>query len=243
MKLVIINGSPRGIKSNSNVIANWVVDGVVKNKQVNPIFSAKENIQKDDGNSTETKESIQIDRFIAAKISSHRDAVDSIEDNSTVLVIFPLYVDAMPAITKLFFEELETLANKRENVKIYYIVHSGFDGANHCRAVEKYLVYLTDYLGFEYMGTAIKPGSEGIRLMPVENMLDIVSDFAKLSKDIANGSSFGIDTLKSLAKFELPSEEYKNRIEQSNGSNGYFSYLLKQNNAFDRSFDKPYQKK
>ena len=148
----------------------------------------------------------------------------------------------MPAITKLFFEELENIANKKESVKIYYIVHSGFEGAKHCRAVERYLIYLSDFLGFEYRGTIIKPGSEGIRLIPEEYQINIKNDFVELSKDIAKGSEFSVDTLKRLAGFEFPPEEYKKGIKQSKGNTGYFSDILKQNNVFDKCFDKPYKK-
>ena len=243
MKLVIINGSPRGKESNSNVITNWIATGIVKSTQVNKISAIKTDFQRGAKDSTKIIESMQLDKFYTANINTHREAVDSIEDNSTVVVVFPLYGDAMPAITKLFFEELEIIANKKENVKMYYIVHSGFKGANHCRAVERYLVYLTDYLGFKYMGTAIKPGSEGLRLTPVENLLDFTNDFYSLLKDIAKGSDFDVNTLKRLVGFEFPSEEYKIGIKQSNGNTGYFSRILKQNNAFTKCFDKPYQRK
>ena len=217
MKLVIINGSPRGKASNSDVILNWMITAIDK--------------------------SLKVDRFYTAKINTHRETVNSIDDNSNVLVVFPLYGDAMPGITKLFFEELEIIANKKENVKIYFIVHSGFVGAKHCRVIERYLVYLSDYLGFKYMGTAIKPGSEGIRLTPVEYIINIKNDFVELSKDITKGSEFSIDTLKRLAGFELPPEEYKTGIKQIKGYSGYFADTLKQNNVFDKCFDKPYQKK
>ncbi len=77
-------------------------------------------------------------------------------------IIFPLYADAMPGITKLFFEELNIIAKQKESVKAYFIVHSGFGGAKHSRAVERYLEYLSLHLGLKYMGTAIKPNSEGL---------------------------------------------------------------------------------
>ncbi|AIO19086.1 NADPH-dependent FMN reductase [Candidatus Izimaplasma bacterium HR1] len=216
MKLVIINGSPRGKASNSEVIANWIATALDK--------------------------SIEVDKYYTAKITTQREAVTAVDNNSTILVIFPLYVDAMPGVTKLFFEELELVANRKENVKMYFIVHSGFMGAKHSRAVEKYLTYLSEYLGFEYMGTAIKPSSEGIRLMPENTMLDIKNDFVELSKDISKGIEFNRNTLKSLAGFELPPEEFKTGIKESNGETGYFSYLLNQNNAFDKRYDKPYKR-
>lgn len=242
MKLVIINGSPRGKESNSNVIANWIAAGIVRSIQVKKINAPKYNTRINGEDSPMKNESLQIDKFYLSKINTQKEAVELIEDNSTVLVVFPLYADAMPAITKLFFEKLEVIANKKENIKIYFIVHSGFEGANHCRAIERYLIYLTDYLGFKYMGATIKPGSEGFRLTPEEYILETKDDFLKLAEDIAKGKTFGINTVKRLAGFEFPPEAYKQGIKDSKGNTGYFSTLLKQNNAFDKCFDKPYQR-
>ena len=217
MKLVIINGSPRGKSSNSDVITNWVT--------------------------TEMDKNIQIEQYYAVKIHTHKEAVDAIEDNTTVLVVFPLYVDAMPGITKLFFEKLESIAHTKQYINIYFIIHSGFEGAKHCRAVERYLVYLSEHLGFNYMGTTIKPGSEGFRLMPEEYTKDIRNDFVQLSKDITKGVPFNKDVLSNLAGFETLPDEYLKNIKASDGESDYFTYLLKQNNSLENSFDKPYQKR
>lgn len=217
MKLVIINGSPRGKGSNSNVITNWIVSGF--------------------DNLTDVK------KFYAPMIHTHKEAVESIDDNTSILVIFPLYVDAMPGIMKLFFEELDVIAKQKENVKIYFVVHSGFGGAKHSRAIERYLEYLSNHLGFKYMGTAIKPSSEGFRLMPEEYTKDVRNDFLKLSKNIEKGVKLDDDLLNKLAGFEVPSEDFIERIRQSDGETEYFSYLLKKNNSFDNSFDKPYKRR
>ncbi len=56
-------------------------------------------------------------------------------NDSTLLILFPLYTDAMPAVTKLFFERLERIKEKLSGVKVYYVVQSGFSGANHSRYV------------------------------------------------------------------------------------------------------------
>lgn len=217
MKLVIINGSPRGKESNSEVIINWIMP--------------------------QLDENILVEKYYSSKTITHKAAVDAIEDNTTMLVVFPLYADAMPWVTKLFFEELDSIAYKKNNIKIYFIVHSGFEGAKHCRVVEQYLAYFAEHLGFKYMGTAIKPGSEGFRLIPEEYIKEIKNDFVELSSDITKGVSFNNIILKKLAGFEVLSEEYIERINQSNGETKYIFDILKQNNVYDKSFDKPYQRK
>ncbi len=64
----------------------------------------------------------------------------------------------------------------------------------------------------------------------------------ELSKNIEKGIDFNKTTLRKLAGFEIPTEEYIKRIRQSDGEIEYFSYLLK-NNSFNNSFDKPYQRR
>lgn len=216
MKLVIINGSPRGKNSNSKVITNWMISGF-------------ENIKQ----STE---------FFVSKIKTHTQAVQSIEDNDSVLIAFPLYTDSMPGILKLFFEELESIKDARKGVKIYFVIQSGFQGANHCRNVEKYLEFLAKHMGFSYMGSAVKPSGEGLRLMPASWTRKIRKSFESLGKDIDLGRGFNEAALKKLAKFEKPSTSLKWIINRGFGTNMYFNSLLKKNNAYDKRFDKPYVK-
>ena len=216
MRLVIINGSPRGVKSNSKVFVDWIVSGLDKNTE--------------------------IQQFYAVQAKTHKKAVEAIQDNTTVLIVFPLYVDSMPSITKLFIEELDSIAKKTKNVKIYFAVQSGFGGAKHSRGVERYLVYLAKHMGFEYMGTAIKPASEGTRFMSEDRAKITWNRFVDLAKDIQLGNIFNEKTLKELAGYEVPSEEYKAALRKRDGEVPYFTHLLKENNAYDDRFNKPYVK-
>lgn len=214
MKLIIINGSPRGSASNSKVITNWIASAMDDN--------------------TVIKE------FFAANIKTHYEAVEEIEENSTLLIAFPLYTDSLPGQSKLFIEELESIKNKFNNVNIYFVIQSGFHGANHSRYIEKYLIYLADYLGLNYKGTAIKPSGEGLRLMPDNFTKKTREQFELLAADIQSGNEFNSDSLSKLAVYEKPSKFFIAFIKSGLLVNTHFNSLLKKNNVFDNRFDKPY---
>jgi hypothetical protein len=214
MNLVIINGSPRGSKSNSKVITDWMCEAVGQEAQMS--------------------------EFYLAKTSAHERAIEQIQNDTTLLVLFPLYTDAMPAITKLFFERLERVKGERSGVKVFYVVQSGFSGANHSRFVEKYLLYFTKLMGFEYMGTAVKPSGEGLRTMPPFMTRKTKKLFVALSQDIKAGRGFDKTVLKKLAKYEKPGGFYKFVINHTKMSEFFMSGLLKQNGAFENRFDTPY---
>jgi NAD(P)H-dependent FMN reductase len=214
MNLVIINGSPRGSKSNSKVIADWMSEAV--------------------------GQAAQMSEFYLAKTSSHEQAIEQIQNDTTLLVLFPLYTDAMPAITKLFFERLESIKGEVSGVKVYFVVQSGFSGANHSRFVEKYLLYFAKLMGFEYMGTAVKPSGEGLRTMPPFMTRKTKKQFVALGLDIRAGKGFDKTVLKKLAKYEKPGAFFKFVINHTKLSEYFMSGLLKQNGAFENRFDTPY---
>lgn len=217
MKLVIINGSPRGKKSNSKVIADWIISGLV-NK-------------------------IEVEEYYAIQIQKHQEAISSIEDGDTILLVFPLYTDSVPGVTKLFIEELDSIKDEVKDIKIYYIVQSGFAGAMHSRAVERYLTYVAKHMGFKYLGTAIKPSAEGLRLMPAILTKNVSDNFKKLSKDILESRNFNQEVLIDLAGFEVPPLKYRKHIEKGKGGKTYFNSLLRKHKAYPKRFDQPYVKK
>lgn len=215
MKLTIINGSPRGKKSNSKVIAEWIK---------NPISNK-----------------MDVDTYYAAQIKNHKEIISSLENNQTILIVFPLYTDSVPYVLKVLLEEMDPLKHKMNNINIYYVVHSGFMGGAHCRAVEKYLVYFSKYMGFNYCGTAIKPSSEGLRMIPEFLLVKTRKLFEKLSIDIISEKPFNKNTLAKLIPFETPKGATK-KILKSGVGRGYFNSLLKHNGSYAKRYDRPYEK-
>ena len=77
MKLAVINGSPRGKKSNSDRIIGWMTESA---EDVDKIYAANEKKQEE-----------------GAKKAAQADCL---------LIVFPLYTDMMPGLMKAILEKL-----------------------------------------------------------------------------------------------------------------------------------------
>ena len=77
MKLLAVNGSPRGRKSNSDRIIGWIT----------------QNIES-------------LEKVYAADIKKQDESAQKVTDADSILIVFPLYTDMMPGLMKAFFEKL-----------------------------------------------------------------------------------------------------------------------------------------
>ena len=215
MNLAVINGSPRGIKSNSNLIASWFMESL--------------------------KDDMTITVHHAAKLSLHKSIAQSISSAQSLLIVFPLYTDSVPYVLKALLEEMELYKAKYQGINTYFVVQSGFGGAKHCRAVESYLEYATELLGMNYMGTAIRPSSEGLRLFPPAWTKKPKLLFARLAQDIRNSESFDASTLNKLIPYETPKWYMKLALKLGLGDM-YFKSQQRRNKVFHKRFHQPYKK-
>ncbi len=114
MSLLIINGSPRNKKSNSKILADKFLEGFASVSQ----------------------EPFEV--FYLASASSRQALMTAFESVDTVIIIFPLYTDSMPAIVKTFFEELFHNRSTRSKT-MGFIVQSGFTESVHSTFVAAWL--------------------------------------------------------------------------------------------------------
>ncbi len=142
MRLTVFNGSPRGTGSNTKVYLEHFLSG----------FTEAE------GN---TYELAYLNR-----VKRQDEFVKMFREAEQVLLAFPLYTDAMPAMVKTFIESLEPLCGREGNPPIGFMVQCGFPEAIHIRFLEKYLEKLARRLGSTYVGTIVKGGGHGAQEMP-----------------------------------------------------------------------------
>jgi multimeric flavodoxin WrbA len=95
MKITIINGSPRGKKSNSKMLTDQFLAGLAK---ANP--------------------ATEHETFYLVNLHQIEDANEACQQGDLILLVFPLYTDAMPAVVKQFFERMPSLPGK----KIVYLI-------------------------------------------------------------------------------------------------------------------------
>ena len=99
MKISIINGSPKAIKSNSEILGNYL-SSLLKENEIKKYYSI----------------SVKLDDKIKNEIH-----------NSDILIfLFPLYVDGIPSNLLKLLVEFEKEKVIKSETKIYCIVNNGF---------------------------------------------------------------------------------------------------------------------
>lgn len=215
MKLTVFNGSPRGKSSNTALLLEHFINGFMATG----------------GNTHELAYLVQTndsDKFVKL-----------FQEAEQVLLAFPLYTDAMPAIVKAFFESLEPLCGRQGNPGIGFIVQSGFPEAVHSRYLERYLEKLARRLGCGYKGTVIRGGVEGIRVEPPSMTRGLFKSFYQLGKSFGETGKFDERIVLKLARCQKLTK-LQFQVFKFFGEKTYWDKLLKENNAFEKRFDKPY---
>lgn len=220
MKLIVFNGSPRGINSNSKLIADSFLKGYS--------LSCSDEIKE---------------YFLKDKKNIHLYKEEMINADKTVF-IFPLYVDAMPGVVKEFFETLEN--SNFTGKQIGFIIHSGFPETVHCENLEKYLERFVEILNGEYLGTVIKGGSEGLKHVSEKMRNKSLEKFYNLGEIFAEKNKFDIKIINDLKKihrfnnFTLFILKILNFIGLFDI---HWNKELKKNKSYHKRYDRPYETK
>jgi 6-phosphogluconate dehydrogenase len=160
-----------------------------------------------------------------------------------VLLAFPLYTDAMPAMVKTFIESLQPLCGLNENKTIGFIVQSGFGEAIHSRYVERYLQKLAARLGCHYTGTIVRGGGEGIKEMPPIMTRGLFKSFHELGSIFGDTGTFDESVMHRLAKeerYSLPAKLLLTVLASFGLTDSGWNNRLKKNGAYEKRYDRPY---
>lgn len=219
MKLTVINGSPRGKGSNSKILMDHFLRGFT------------------------TVCSTDFEVCYLNKRNNQKDYIDVFRQSESVILIFPLYTDAMPGIVKEFIELLAPLAGKEGIPDLGFVVQSGFPEAIHSRYVERYLEKLAKRMNAHYIGTVVKGGVEGIQIMPERMTGKLYRRFFDLGVHFGKTNEFEGGIVKKLAGFEKlrPSRRMFFKLMQLTGmANWYWNSQLKRNGAYHNRFNQAY---
>lgn len=217
MQLAIFNGSPRKTKSNSTLLINHFLNGYY---------------------GTDTHHT---HIHYLATTSEAEKHIEAFETADTLIVIFPLYTDAMPGQVKLFFENIVQINSKGK--KVGFIVQSGFPESYHSIFIKRYLDRLAAKLEWDYLGTVIKGGVEGIQIMPKSMTGKLYQQFNNLGKYFCETGKFNPEIINELAKPYRMSFVRRNFFKlmiKTNLANFYWINKLKENQALAKSFARPY---
>ena len=151
----------------------------------------------------------------------------------------------MPGIVKAFIEALEPLRGREGNPPIGFLVQSGFPESAHSRHLERYLEKLAARLGSPYIGTIVKGGCEGVRLMPDKMNRNSSTHLIEAGHTIARKGPLRDQNAEAIAK----PERYPRYLvplfkvlQKHRCFNFYWNGLLKENGVYDQRFAQPYIK-
>ena len=99
MKISIINGSPKAIKSNSEILGNYL-SSLLKDNEIKKYYSISFRLNDENKN--------------------------EIYNSDVLIFLFPLYVDGIPSNLLKLFVEFEKEKVIKYGTKIYCIVNNGF---------------------------------------------------------------------------------------------------------------------
>lgn len=217
--LLLLNGSPRGARSNSmkmlsRVGAGWVQGG---------------------GDEPEVL-------HLAKKLDFAR-AVEAFGTADTVVLGMPLYTDSMPGLVKSYVEELAPYVGCDGNPRLGFLVQSGFAEALHSRPLERYLARLATRLECDYAGTIVHGGGERLQVVRDEASKKLWQGLLELGRSLTIDGRFDAEVLTRVAGTERLSPATARLMAlwmKVPGAQFYWNGQLKENGAWEKRFATPY---
>ena len=219
MNYLLINASPRGRESNSNLILSKLKEGLLRGGA----------------------EDSDIEQITLRPLLKNQEWRAYVEKSDLIIVCFPLYADMVPGILKQFIEDLGrgSLAGR----KLGWISQCGFPESVHLELTGRYLEKLTARLGAEPAGIIKKGGVEGIRIMPDIMTSGLFENLQAFGEDLAVRGYFDPLRLMKIALPRLfsPVKQFFTGLFSFLGiTNFYWNSKLKENGAYRQRFAKPF---
>lgn len=147
----------------------------------------------------------------------------------------------MPGIVMQFIEQLDI----KEGKKVGFVIQSGFPESIHSLFIAEYLEKLSNKLGWLHLGTVIRGGVEGIRIMPDFMTRKLFKSFYILGQSLAltgKFDSFELDKLKKPEKLSFMRIGILKIMQMLGVANIYWDNQLRKNKAYKNRFAAPYAK-
>ena len=172
-------------------------------------------------------------------------ALDAWHNADLVLFAMPMYVHAMPGHFKLFIEQIDKLPIKKGR-RIGFLIQYGFPEAHQGRWLEEYLAHLPARWGAEYLGTIVRGGVEGIQRKTEKANESLFKNMEDLGFELGVNGLLSQKISDKISKLEtLPTliRSVFNILQKTGKMDKFWNKQLKENNAFEKRFDKAFKNK
>jgi hypothetical protein len=177
--LVLLNGSPRGERSNTHKMLRRIAQGW----------------ERGGGNVAKI--------FHLAQPGEIARAIQDFETCQAMVLGMPLYTDSMPALVLDFLDAWMPVALDRKRAgtmpMLGFLVQSGFPEALHSRPLERYWKKLATRLEANYAGTIVRGSGESLQAMPDIACKKLWEQLQSLGEQLAGGQSFSPEILRRIA--------------------------------------------
>lgn len=217
--LLLLNGSPRGVRSNSLKMLSRVADGWERGGGQAP----------------------QV--LHLSRRADFAKAVEGFAQHDTVLLGMPLYTDAMPALVMTYIEALAPYVGCPGNPRLAFLVQSGFFEALHSRFLERYLERLAQRLECSYAGTIVRGGAEVLFDKPEEKNERLWEQLRGLGESLAAGEKFDSDLLSEAAgveRFPRTTASIMRAVFKLPVSQSFWNKQLRENGVWNERNATPY---
>ncbi|HEY3356793.1 MAG TPA: NAD(P)H-dependent oxidoreductase [Polyangia bacterium] len=217
MRWTLLDGSPRGRRSNTGILLARLARGL-----------------EAAGHTTEL--------LVLAHPRDAAAAPARFAAAERVVLGFPLYTDAMPGQVMAFIERLAPYAGRPGNPPIAFLVQSGFPEPGQSRAVERYLELLARRLGAPCLGTIVKGGVEGLQAMPRWMTRGLLTRVEALGRDLGRRGQLDPAALRALAGPDWLTgwRRLVLRVALALVSARYWDGMLRANGAWERRLERPH---
>lgn len=213
MKTIIINGSPKGERGNSEIFIREFIKNMKFPCEV---------------------------KYVTEE--DPRELARYIEAFNNIIIVLPLYIHSVPGVTMKFIECLKRERDK-ENNSIGFILQSGFLESSQCKYAEAYFNCLAKDLNRNYLGTVTKSGAAGTYLMPRAMNRTLFKLLNELGEKYEKNKTFDKDIVEKLKKpYELKGLNLKmlQFITKIGCGDIWWNSMLKKNRAYEKRLDKPF---
>jgi hypothetical protein len=186
----------------------------------------------------------EVNRVVLCRERSPAALLETFRHADAVILAYPLYTDAMPALVMEFIEALIPLIGTCNGKPLGFIVQSGFPEACQSRAAERYNEKLSRRLGCAYAGTAIKGDCNRMELQPKFMTKPVFTAFEQLGNVFATDRKFDERMIRKLAAPERLGAFTRTLIQVLDAvtplTKLYWNRELRKNNAFAERNARPY---
>lgn len=215
MKTIVINGSPKGKKGNTEIFIHNFAKGM--------------------------KDEVLIKRIIE---EDYEELAKLVKEYDSIIIALPLYIHGMPGIVMRFIEYLETNNTEKEK-QIGVILQYGFPEGFQGEYLERYFESLAEELNMKYLGTLVKPESAGVYMLPKIMTKKLFKQLQRFGEIYEETNVFDETIMKELKKpYRITGNKLKlmRFIRKIGLMNVFWNKFLRDNHAFEKRYDRPFAK-